>query len=108
MKNETTKNLNEPSVYILLSLLQSPLSGYEITRVVMEITSGRLEIKTGTMYPTLKRLSDNGYIKMIDVDKVERNKKIYEITNKGKEAVEGEVNALKNKLLEIQTAITSS
>lgn len=108
MKNETTKNLNEPSLYILLSLLQSPLSGYEITRVVMEITSGRLEIKTGTMYPTLKRLSDNGYIKMIDVDKVERNKKTYEITNKGKEAVESEVKTLENMLHDIKTAMKPS
>lgn len=108
MKNITVKSLNEPSLYILLSLLQGPLSGYEITRVVMKITSGRLEIKTGTMYPTLKKLSDQGFIKMIEVEKVERNKKIYEITNKGIEAVESEVKTLENLLNDIKTSMTPS
>ena len=100
-----TKRINEPSLYILLSLTKAPLSGYEITRKVMEITNGRLDIKTGTMYPTLKKLMDQEYIEMVNVEKIERNKKIYRLTIKGEKIVRAEEKLLEEKLLEIKLAL---
>lgn len=100
-----TKRINEPSLYILLSLTKAPLSGYEITRNVMGITNGRLDIKTGTMYPTLKKLMDQEYIEMVNVEKIERNKKIYRLTIKGEKIVRAEEKLLEEKLLEIKLAL---
>jgi DNA-binding PadR family transcriptional regulator len=42
------------------------MSGYELTRDILSITKGRLEVKTGTMYPTLKKLLDLKLIEQID------------------------------------------
>lgn len=105
MKNETKKRLNEPSLYILLALMSKPLSGYEITRVVMEITKGRLEIRTGTMYPALKILFESGDIQMVEVEKVQRNKKTYKISKQGIEKVIEEKKRLERTLIEIKSAI---
>ena len=105
MGKETIKRINEPSLYILLSLLQNPLSGYAIAREVMKITEGRLEIKTGTMYPTLKVLLNQEYISLVEVKKLERNKKIYKITEKGREAVDIEMKRLETIMSEIKTVI---
>lgn len=104
MENDLEKRLNEPSIYILLALYLYPLSGYTITREVLRITGGRLEIKTGIMYPTLKNLMDEGYIKLLDIENAERNRKVYEITEKGKEIVEVEKRRLLTMLDEIDLA----
>jgi DNA-binding PadR family transcriptional regulator len=104
-KKEIKKRINEPSLYILLSLLQNPLSGYAIAREVMKITEGRLEIKTGTMYPTLKVLLNQEYISLVEVKKLERNKKIYKITEKGREAVDIEMKRLETIITEIKTIV---
>ncbi|MEA1974840.1 MAG: PadR family transcriptional regulator [Bacillota bacterium] len=106
MGKETKKRINEPSLYILLSLLQNHLSGYAIVREVMKITKGRLEIKTGIMYPTLKILLNQGYISRVEVEKVERNKKIYKLTEKGREAIDIEMKRLETITSEIKEVIT--
>lgn len=107
MRKEVTKRINEPSLYILLSLVKTPLSGYEITRDVMGITNGRVEIKTGTMYPTLKRLTEHSFIEMVNVEKIERNKKIYKLTEKGLEAVNQELMLLEEKLSDIKNILNN-
>jgi len=105
MEKEAKKRINEPSLYILLSLMQNPLSGYVIAREVMKITEGRLEIKTGVMYPMLKILFNQDYISLVDVEKAERNKKIYKITEKGREAVDIEMKRIEIIMLEIKTVV---
>lgn len=100
MKNKLSTQLNEPSFYILLSLSKKDLSGYELTRVILNITKGRLEVKTGTMYPMLKRLDDLKLIKLIDEEQG-RNKKTYALTDKGYKVLNQEIIKLKEKVDEI-------
>lgn len=102
MKNKPSINLNEPSFYILLALSKEPMSGYELTRDILNITKGRLEVRTGTMYPTLKKLVDHKLIEQIDETSQERNKKIYKLTEEGKKILQYEVDILKEKLEEIK------
>jgi len=102
MKNKSSINLNEPSFYILLALSKEPMSGYELTRDILNITKGRLEVKTGTMYPTLKKLLEHQLIEQIDETSQERNKKIYQLTEVGKKTLQHEVDMLKEKLEEVK------
>ena len=102
MKNKPYINLNEPSFYILLALSKEPMSGYELTRDILNITKGRLEVRTGTMYPTLKKLVDHKLIEQIDEISQERNKKIYQLTEEGKKTLQHEVDMLKEKLEEVK------
>jgi len=105
MKNENRKSLNESSIYILLAIYYKPLSGYEITRKVMEITNGRLEIRTGIMYPTLKILLEQEYIQLVNIKNPERNKKVYTITERGKKVIEWETIKLNEMLADIHLAV---
>ena len=102
MKNKSSINLNEPSFYILLALSKEPMSGYELTRDILDITKGRLEVKTGTMYPTLKKLLDHEFIEQIDENSQGRNKKNYQLTEEGKKILQREIDMLKEKLEEIK------
>lgn len=102
MKNKPSINLNEPSFYILLALSKEPMSGYELTRDILNITKGRLEVRTGTMYPTLKKLVDHKLVEQINETSQERNKKIYQLTEEGKKILQYEVDMLKEKLEEIK------
>jgi len=101
MNSKSSTNLNEPSFYILLALSKEPMSGYELTRDILSITKGRLEVKTGTMYPTLKKLLDLKLIEQIDEISQERNKKTYQLTDEGKKILQHEVDILKEKLEEV-------
>jgi DNA-binding PadR family transcriptional regulator len=102
MNSKTSIYLNEPSFYILLALSQEPMSGYELTRDILNITKGRLEVRTGTMYPTLKKLLDLKLIEQIEENSQERNKKIYQLTDEGKKILQHEINILKEKLEEVK------
>ncbi len=102
MKNKPSINLNEPSFYILLALSKEPMSGYELTRDILNITKGRLEVKTGTMYPTLKKLLEHKLIEQINEISQERNKKIYQLTEEGNKILQHEVDMLKEKLEEVK------
>lgn len=50
-----------------------------LTRNILNITKGRLEVRTGTMYPTLKKLLDFKLIEKIKENSQEKNKKIYQL-----------------------------
>jgi len=101
MKNKKSINLNEPSFYILLALSKEPMSGYELTRDILNITKGRLEVRTGTMYPTLKKLVDHKLLEQVEETSQERNKKTYQLTEEGKKILHHEVDMLKEKLEEV-------
>ncbi len=105
MKYKKRTNLNEPSIYILLALMSESLSGYDIVRRVIQLTQGRVEIKTGIMYPTLSSLDNLGYIKQVEEQTIGRSKKIYDITEQGKTAIENEVARLELMLAEMKSAM---
>lgn len=108
MNNKPTINLNEPSFYILLALSKEPMSGYELTRTIYDLTKGRLEVKTGTMYPTLKRLSEHQLIELIEDQSQERNKKIYQLTYEGKQLLQTEVDLLNEKIEEVKSIMNKT
>jgi DNA-binding PadR family transcriptional regulator len=78
------------------------MSGYELTRDILNITKGRLEVRTGTMYPTLKKLLDHKLIEQIKEISQERNKKTYQLTDEGKKILQHEVDMLKEKIEEVK------
>ena len=86
MKNSIDTNLplSEQTYFILLSLRASPKHGYAITKDVQTLSNGRVILSVSTLYTTLKRLLDDGWIKLIDTTKdSNRPRKIYELTKTG-------------------------
>jgi DNA-binding PadR family transcriptional regulator len=88
-----------------LALFKEPMSGYKLTREILNITKGRLEVKTGTMYPTLKKLLENKLIEQIEENSQERNKKTYKLTEEGKKILQHEVAVMKEKIEEVKLII---
>lgn len=91
MGRERLQNLTEPMYYVLLSLIEKR-HGYEIMKFIEEFTQGRVIIGPGTLYSLLSRFEEKDFIDLIST---EDRKKIYLITEKGKELLNEELNRLK-------------
>ena len=83
---------------IILSLLkdQGKMYGYQITREVEKITSGKLVVTEGALYPTLHKLEAKGLLS-VELAKVNnRVRKYYFITEKGEKETVNLLNDMKS------------
>lgn len=79
--------MTETAFYILLSLSE-PRHGYGIIKFVEELTGGRIQLGTGTVYGTLAKMQQDKIIRVYaDIER----KTIYEITPAGKELIRKEI-----------------
>ena len=85
--------LTEAVYYILLSLA-SPRHGYGIMQETERMSSGRVKLAAGTLYGALNGLLDRGWIRAVPGAEDSRRKE-YALTDKGKEALEGELDRLR-------------
>lgn len=90
--------LTEAVYYILLSLIE-PLHGYGIIQKVEQLSNGRVRLAAGTLYGAINTLLEKGWIYALPDIKDSRNKKEYQITDLGKEALKDEIIRL-SELLE--------
>ena len=97
---------------VLEALSEKPLYLYQIIKLIEKNTHGHYRPSTGSLYPVLRKLVQQGAIKVIEKD----HKKFYEITEEGrkllenlkadreefrKEFLEGPKKELLDKLIEI-------
>ena len=73
--------MTESGFYILFCL-QQPQHGYGISQQVRQMTDGELIISAGMMYGTLSKMEKDG---LIAFQREEEKRKIYQITELGKE-----------------------
>lgn len=83
--------MTETMYYILLSLTEER-HGYGIMLHVEQLTNSRIKLGAGTIYNSLSKLEKDGLINT--VSEVDR-RKIYIITNIGKDVLQAEVTRLK-------------
>lgn len=76
--------MTETGFYILLCL-REPNHGYGIVQKVKEITDGEIVLAPGTMYGSLSKMEKDGIIQFV---REEEKRKIYEITDLGREVLE--------------------
>ncbi len=95
--------LTETTFFILLSLFPTPKHGYAIMKDVQALSQGRIVLSTGTLYGTLKRLLENGWIERVQegdakLGKQEsiRPRKAYILTDLGNRALEAEITRMEN------------
>ncbi|MDO4554605.1 MAG: PadR family transcriptional regulator [Lachnospiraceae bacterium] len=75
--------MTETGFYILLCL-QEPNHGYGIVQRVEKMTEGEIRLSPGTMYGSLSKMEKDGLITFI---REEEKRKIYEITELGREVL---------------------
>lgn len=83
--------LTEQSYLVLLALTEGPAHGYGIISSVRRLSEDRVELRAGTLYGALDRLSDQGLVEASGEEVVNgRNRRYYRITGRGREAVVAE------------------
>ena len=83
--------MTETGFYILFCL-QDEMHGYSITQKVREMTDGEVEIGPGTMYGSLGKMEKDGLISFV---REEEKRKIYAITETGREVLDLEISRIK-------------
>lgn len=95
--------LREPTFYILLSLFEGRKHGYAILKDVAEISGGKVNLGTGTLYEALARLLDQALIERVDAvqetnSRPGRPRKAYRLTPRGGQVVRAEAARLDSLL----------
>ena len=79
--------MTETAFYILYCL-QKPNHGYGIVQIVDRLTDGAIRLAPGTMYGSLSKMEKDGVIHFV---REEDKRKIYEITELGREILAIEI-----------------
>ena len=83
--------MTETAFYILLCL-RKPNHGYGIVQMVEKMTGGAVRLAPGTMYGSLSKMEKDGVIRFIGE---EDKRKIYQITDLGREVLQIELGRIK-------------
>jgi DNA-binding PadR family transcriptional regulator len=89
------KPLTEPVLLILVSLASKPQHGYALMREISDLSEGRVEVTTGTLYGALRRLLGDGWIERFDQEDTAREKQAYRLTAIGRRHLEMELERMK-------------
>lgn len=79
--------------HILLALAGGELHGYGILKDVLRQTDGAVRLGPGTIYGTLQRLMESGWVEESDgpAAAVDERRRHYRLTRSGRQALEAEV-----------------
>lgn len=91
--------MSESYYYILLCLSKGPNHGYGIMQMTEKLSGGEVTIGSGTMYGATGNMMKKGWIQEIISNEpgLER-KRLYTLTESGKEALCAEISRLKRML----------
>jgi len=76
-------------ILLIMDKIGRPTYGYEISKRVEDISNGKFHLTEGTLYPILKKLEKNGFVKSFwGESDIGPPRKYYTLTLKGKEFLE--------------------
>lgn len=76
--------LQEPTFLVLAALASESLHGYAIIQRVTELSDGRVQLRAGTLYPALDRLTTDGLVELDREEVVDnRLRRYYRLTETG-------------------------
>ncbi|WP_111413104.1 PadR family transcriptional regulator [Billgrantia lactosivorans] len=82
------------SKFFVLSVLhRKPMHGYEVVQAVEKSTNGCCSPSEGTVYPVLNEFEAGGYLSATNEVVQGRSRKVYTLTEKGREAFQVAVDA---------------
>jgi DNA-binding PadR family transcriptional regulator len=97
--------LQETTFFILLSLSRQPRHGYAILQDVAQLSNGRLQLSTGTLYGALRRMLDLAWIERYDAATETVNgriRKAYRITELGQKILNADVARMQDMITAVQ------
>jgi transcriptional regulator len=77
---------------IVLKLLRGgPANGWDLTQSIQLVSKGALDVNYGSLYPALRRLEANGWIKgRWGMSENNRRARFYELTTAGRKQLDAE------------------
>lgn len=90
--------MTETGFYILLCL-QEEMHGYSIVKKVEDLTNGEVRLSPGTMYGSLSKMEKDGLITFV---REEEKRKIYIITELGREVLSLEMKRIRRLYRNLQ------
>lgn len=105
---DTTMKKGFMSGLILLVLQKEASHGYKIQKEIEELTLGEWKPTSSNIYPLLDSLKKKELIACIESDLTGRQKKIYEITSKGQDAVKMLIQKHQNMVESIKSIVLST
>jgi PadR family transcriptional regulator, regulatory protein PadR len=69
---------------ILVVLSKGDSHGYQIAKAIKQQSSGVLDFKEGTLYPTLHNLEEQGVIEAFEQEESGRTRRYYRLTDEGR------------------------
>lgn len=100
MPKHALESLTESMFYVLLALHRTSRCGIDIAAYIEQTTNGRCKLGPATLYTILGKFEKEKYIKEIQV---EGRKRTYAITDRGREALQAEVERLHACLQDAQS-----
>ncbi|MGN0986107.1 MAG: PadR family transcriptional regulator [Candidatus Enterenecus sp.] len=94
MAREKLETLTEQMYYLLLAL-NEPGHGYAVMERAGELSHGRVRLGPGTLYTLLGRFEKEG---LIALERVEDTRKVYRLTDGGREVLKGEYERLRRQV----------
>ena len=91
MANIAFEVFSETMYYVLMSFMSGEKCGIEIAQFIEDRTKGRITIGPGTLYTLLSKFEEE---QMIEETEVIGRKRIYKITEKGRQMYKDEWNRL--------------
>ena len=83
-----------PAVFhVLLALTGGERHGYAMLKDILERSHGRVRMQAGTLYGTLERLLDLGWVEEVapPADEVDARRRYYRLTTEGRASLAAEV-----------------
>ena len=86
-----SRNMTQAAFFVLTALADQPRHGYGILREVEEVSDGAVQLRVGTLYGVLDRLTADGLI-VLDREEVHegRLRRYYRLTDEGMQALAAE------------------
>jgi DNA-binding PadR family transcriptional regulator len=99
------KPLSEPVVLMLTSLASEPKHGYALLKDVEELSQGRVQLSTGTLYGAIRRLLEDRWIERFEQEDTSRDKQAYRLTPTGRTQLNTEIARLRHLLQSAPTRL---
>lgn len=101
-----TKEMREPTFFLLAALLDAPRHGYALITEVKDLSEGRLSLQVGTLYGALDRLAQQGWVRESGTEIVAgRHRRYFAITDAGAAALEEETERLRARAARATTLL---
>jgi DNA-binding PadR family transcriptional regulator len=92
------KPLSEPVMLMLTSLASEPKHGYALLKDVEELSNGRVQLSTGTLYGAIRRMLEDRWIERFEQEDTSRDKQAYRLTARGRMQLNAELLRLRHLL----------